>query len=162
MDKLLKYMRYLLAHKYHVYTAGRALKVPLRQLIIHDWSKFLPNEFFPYAEHFYGVDRGEASRKSSASFRQAWLYHVHKNPHHWNHWVIINNEGKPFTYIIPEKYLREMVADWLGANMSIRGYYGYVEWLEANKNKIVMHPESRIALDELLKEADGWLKSLNH
>ena len=31
-------------------------KAPIWLLIIHDWSKFLPDEFFPYAQYFYGED----------------------------------------------------------------------------------------------------------
>ena len=39
---------------------------------------------------------------------KAWLLHIHRNPHHWQYWVLINDnpeEGEnliemPYNYII--------------------------------------------------------------
>ncbi|MFR1480703.1 MAG: DUF5662 family protein [Hydrogeniiclostridium mannosilyticum] len=26
------------------------------------------------------------------AFQRAWLLHIHRNPHHWQHWVLINDD----------------------------------------------------------------------
>lgn len=50
-----KYFKYIIRHKYYVFIAGLKTKAPIHRLILHDWSKFLPNEFIPYARYFNGT-----------------------------------------------------------------------------------------------------------
>jgi hypothetical protein len=45
MQPHLRYLAYVLRHKWHVLIACRGLHVPLWQAIIHDWTKFLPCEW---------------------------------------------------------------------------------------------------------------------
>jgi hypothetical protein len=52
-----QYLRYVLRHKWYVFLACRQLGVPLIQSVIHDWSKFLPCEWFPYVRYFYGLPK---------------------------------------------------------------------------------------------------------
>lgn len=141
-----------------MFRAGLVMKAPLWNLIIHDWSKFTPAEWFAYTEHFYGKDRGTPFRPHSSDFRIAWLHHIHLNPHHWNHWVEIGNRGKVIAYEMPEKYAREMIADWLGAERGISGTWDYRKWWDVNKDKVVLHPKTRDLVLQLLGEADQWLK----
>lgn len=53
MSKHLSYLSYVLGHKWHVFIECCKLGVPWLG-IIHDWSKFLPSEWFPYVNWFYG------------------------------------------------------------------------------------------------------------
>lgn len=46
-------LKSLLLHKWYVLLAGRIIGVSLWRLIIHDWSKFSPTEFFRYARYKY-------------------------------------------------------------------------------------------------------------
>lgn len=61
MIKYLKYLRYLLRHKWYV-----GIECFKRGLywrgIIHDMSKFRPAEFIPYTNFFYGKGRGTRQR----------------------------------------------------------------------------------------------------
>jgi hypothetical protein len=86
----LKYLSYVLRHKWFVLRAGLELGVPLWQLLVHDWSKFLPSEWFPYVDYFYGE-----RPRSTDRFNQAWLSHQRRNPHHWQYWVLLNDDPKP-------------------------------------------------------------------
>lgn len=52
-----KYLKYVVRHKWYVFLACRQLGVPLWQSIIHDWTKFLPREWFPYVRYFYGMPK---------------------------------------------------------------------------------------------------------
>lgn len=66
MQKHWRYLKYVIRHKWFVLLAGLTLGVPLRQLLVHDWSKFLPCEWFPYASFFYGQpDIGDVVEISS-------------------------------------------------------------------------------------------------
>lgn len=58
MIKHWSYLKYVIRHKWFVFLAGLDRGVPLWQLLIHNWSKFLPWEWMPYAEWFNGLDGG--------------------------------------------------------------------------------------------------------
>ncbi|MCQ4833255.1 DUF5662 family protein, partial [Hungatella sp. SL.1.14] len=51
----------------------------------HDQSKKEPDEYGPYDIYFYG---GNRSYGVVEDFRKAWLLHIHRNPHHWQYWVL--------------------------------------------------------------------------
>lgn len=52
--------------------------------------------------------------------------------------------------LMPEKYLREMIADWIGAGRA-QGHGDDVEgWYAKNKENMVLHPETRARLEDLL------------
>ena len=50
--KLLKYLKYVIKHKWYTFVECCRLGIPWLG-IIHDLSKFLPSELFTYAEWFY-------------------------------------------------------------------------------------------------------------
>jgi hypothetical protein len=50
---------------------------------------------------------------------------------------------------IPEKYIREMVADWT-AQAIVKGEKSTIPWYEVNKTRIVLHEETRAKLEEIL------------
>ena len=56
MSAHLRYLSYVLRHKWFVLQAGLLQKAPLWRLVIHDWSKFLPAEWGPYVANFYGPE----------------------------------------------------------------------------------------------------------
>jgi hypothetical protein len=138
-----RYLRTVIKHKYYVFIAGFKFGVPLYRLIIHDWSKFLPSEWFPY------VDKFERSNDSLA-FEIAWLKHKHRNPHHWEYWV--DNEGD--CYLPPPSYLREMVADWMAAGKAYEGEWPTENnwvWYTNNQHKIRLKGAARVYVEELMK-----------
>jgi hypothetical protein len=99
-----------------VFQAGRRLGVPLWQFIVHDWQKFLPWEAWHYGRPL----RGDQS--DPAAFARAWLHHQNTAPHHWEYWiprtghsVVIGRSMDSVPLPMPERFVREMVADWLGA-----------------------------------------------
>src|SRR5947207_278928 len=102
------YLRYVTRHKWFVFVACWQLGIPWRGLI-HDWSKFLPCEWFPYVAKFHGGPhrswatihgdernsyRYEWTQEGvDEAFDGAWLHHQHVNKHHWQHWVLRNDDG---------------------------------------------------------------------
>lgn len=149
MNKHLKYLNYLIRHKYFVFVAGLQLKVSLWRLIIHDWSKFLPCEWIPYVANFYG-DRVD-KEKYGISFDYSWLHHIHWNKHHFQHWTLIEDSGAIKPLRMPEKYVREMASDWLGAGRAITGKWEAWDYYQKNKDNTLLHPETRKLFESLLK-----------
>jgi Family of unknown function (DUF5662) len=151
MSKNLNYLNYLIRHKWFVLTAGLKTHAPLWRLIIHDWSKFMPCEWKPYAEYFYGTKPANETHKQwlKDRFDDAWLHHQHFNPHHWQHWIL-RNDGTTRALYMPVKFVKEMVADWMGAGRAITGKWEALQWYIKNKDKIVLHISTRQLVERLL------------
>lgn len=155
----LRHLQYLLRHKWYVFRAGLRLKVPVWQLIIHDLSKFRPNEWVPYTNHFFpkpGSADWSNGREAItyAAFEMAQVRHFIRNPHHWQHWCewdIVCGYIKPKP--MPEYYIREMIADWEGAGRAKNGP-GVVDWYASHKGDLVLHPETRLKVEELLASSN--------
>ncbi len=152
--KHLRYVRYLIAHKWGVFRAGLRLKVPLWRLIIHDWSKLMPCEWFPYANHFFrGDPRKDRMHEpgDAEAFDRAWLHHLHLNPHHWQHWVPAGADPLKMPY----HFVCEMVADWIGAGYAQGFKFGdrmsVMEWYAKTKDRMQLHPTTRAVVENLLR-----------
>ena len=87
-----KYDKYLENHRQAVKKAYQwiAAYIPeltdveaTRNIEFHDMSKNTPDEYKPYDDYFYG----EQTPAVIEAFNRAWLMHIHRNPHHWQHWV---------------------------------------------------------------------------
>jgi hypothetical protein len=46
-----------------------------------------------------------------ADFDRAWLRHLHRNKHHPQHWVLIEDSGAIVCLPMPYIYILEMIAD---------------------------------------------------
>lgn len=162
MKAHIRYLKYVLRHKWFVFKAGIKLGVPLWQLIIHDWSKFLPSEWMPYVRKFYGgkyPDRVPSDFEPYAltqgrvdyQFNVAWNHHQKRNPHHWQYWILREDDGNTIALPIPTNYALEMLADWVGAGIAITGRNEVREWYAKNKGKIVLEISTRKFIEEKLK-----------
>jgi len=176
MVKHWQYLNYVLRHKWFVFLAGLKTGAPLWRLIIHDWSKFLPREWKPYVDYFYGDkdkiqfdDWSKATTKyghadgapygawAKERFNIAWNIHQNRNPHHWQYWVLIqdNDEPRYFPVGMPDKFIKEMVADWAGAGRAITGKWEVSEWYMKNRLKMIMRGEDHNKVEELLAKHFG-------
>ncbi|MCC7572207.1 MAG: hypothetical protein KO464_02315 [Candidatus Methanofastidiosum sp.] len=148
-----KYLLYLLRHKYYVFVECCKAGIPWRGFT-HDFSKFLPSEFFPYMKHFYirknkviaGGYIKQADTVQDPAFDKAWQLHIKRNPHHWQYWVTTSEQGvarTPKVSPMPDCYWKEMIADWRGAGRA-QGYGdNTLEWYEKHKDSMLLHPETR-------------------
>ena len=109
------YLLYVLRHKRFVYQEGRKLHLSRLRLLLHDWDKFLPGMFISYAKTFYNP-QGEKCYQPHEKFMYYWLKHIHRNKHHWQHWVLQKDDGG--IYVEDSASVAdvlEMLADWRGA-----------------------------------------------
>ena len=116
-------------------------------VINHDKSKYGEEEYEPYLEYFYGD-------KDEDAFNVAWNHHQKNNPHHWQYWLLREDEGKDIALDIPDKYILEMLCDWNSfvlKNMD----YTIMDWYTENKKKIVLSSETKKKLESYIKLFDG-------
>jgi hypothetical protein len=145
-DRLTQYLAYLERHRRFVLEEAVTLGVADRGLR-HDLSKYEPDEFDAYAAYFYGDWRNEPTwvqEEVRQHFDRAWLLHQKRNEHHWQYWVLREDDGATKALLIPEPALREMLADWRGAGRAILGDKAdTAAWYAKNRERIILHPESR-------------------
>lgn len=166
MRKHWEYFKYVVRHKWFVFVAGLKVGAPLWRLIIHDWSKFLPSEWIPYANYFYGKHFSipkpppsdffvpwpinDSKEYWKEKFDAAWNYHQKRNKHHWQYWVLALDDGTTRVLDMPDKYIAEMVADWAGAGKAIHGAWEVKQWYNKNKFKMALHQRVKEQVEVLL------------
>lgn len=161
--KYLEYTGYILRHKYFVFTECVRLARKRRILhairliwrgIKHDFSKFYPSEFFPYAERFNGAGKGiwddnALPQEVRVAFYKAWLYHQRNNDHHWQSWLLRLDSGDLISLPMPAIVVDEMIADWRGAGKAI-GKPDTKAWYLSNKNNIILNEQARQIVEKEL------------
>ena len=161
MKSEFQYWSYVLRHKWFVMVAGHRLwKIGVRargmfwRLLVHDLSKFRRGEWLAYRRHFYEdweIVSTPTSESVKRDFDRAWLKHQHRNPHHWQHWILREDDGDVKALRMPYRCVVEMVADWMGAGRAITGRWGAEDWYHANRGKMDLHPHTREEVEWMLE-----------
>lgn len=157
-----QYDKYLSTHIANVKKGYEWIKENLPELIaadkitdydlligIHDFSKTDVAEYGPYDAYFYGEEK---TPNVIEDFNKAWLMHIHRNPHHWQHWVLINddpNEGE-IIIEIPYHFIIEMICDWWSFSWSKGNLEEIFNWYESRKEYIKLHNNTRAIVEEIL------------
>lgn len=123
----------------------------------HDKSKFTSHEYDPYDEYFYG----KKTKEVMSNFNYAWLHHIHNNKHHWQYWVLINDDPEEGTIAldIPYKYVLEMIADWWSFSWKSGDLYEIFDWYDSHKTYMILSKNTREAVEEILAEMKEKLDS---
>jgi hypothetical protein len=140
----LRFLWSLIRHKWFVLQAGIILRIPLWRLLLHDLSKFSPSEFGPYARNFQGDYSKSPNDRERISFEFtfAWLHHENRNLHHWGYWIPRAGKSANIPLPMPETYVREMIADCLGASRGYTGSWDIAIWLNRHGPKWKIHDET--------------------
>lgn len=124
--------------------------------IEHDESKFNWDEYFAYDDYFYGNNRSTSVVKD---FQRAWLLHIHRNPHHWQYWVLINDdpsEGE-IALEMPYNYIVEMICDWWSFSWEKGRLSEIFSWYDEHSAYIKLAPKTREIVEDILWEIRGRL-----
>jgi hypothetical protein len=157
----IKYLNYVIRHKWYVFLECCKAGI-IWQGITHDLSKLLPSEFIPYANYFYGDKKPKRQEMGyykptdtgDLAFDFAWLLHQKRNKHHWQWWVLPEDDGGTKVLDMPLKYRKEMLCDWRGAGRA-QGYGdNTVEWYKKNKYKMQLHENTRNWIENIIKVGD--------
>lgn len=116
----------------------------------HDKSKDLPDEYTPYALYFYGSDEERAGVEDA--FNVAWLLHQDRNPHHWQHWVLINDEPEAgFVALeMPIPYVIEMLCDWMSFGVKTGDISEVICFYRKHKDYMLLHKNTRKLVETIL------------
>lgn len=168
----LAYNQYLDQHTRNVRNAYDWLKMYLPRVVedvtpeaewvitkCHDDSKYLKEEYDAYDEFFYGRVKSAEVKKN---FNYAWLNHIHNNPHHWQYWVLINDEAEEGTVILDMhyQYIIEMICDWWSFSWSTGNLYEIFDWYEKHKKTMKLSDRTRETVEFILGMIEGKLDEL--
>lgn len=137
------------------------------QMKFHDNSKDTLDEYDAYDRYFYG--NGGHDTEVKKEFNLAWLKHIHRNPHHWQHWVLIHDDpdkGKQIEPLdMPDNCILEMICDWWAFNWKKRDEESedtgsdpdqealneIFDWYDEHKDGILLSNETRRKVERLLE-----------
>ena len=167
-----QYDQYLAKHKENVKNGFEWIQNNLPNLIegipnvgwhtcfAHDQSKSEPDEYAAYDAYFYGGNRSFAVVQE---YQKAWLLHIHRNPHHWQHWVLINDDPKEGEIIIemPYIYIIEMICDWWAFSWAKGNLQEIFKWYDEHKNYMKLHPNTRKRVEGILNDIKEKLNEVD-
>lgn len=156
-----EYDQYLAKHKQNVRQGYYWLKQNLPEIFeegniyeygiceFHDKYKSDIEEYIAYDQYFYG---GIKTHNVINAFNKAWLRHIHYNPHHWQHWVLINDEPENGEIILdmPYGYIIEMICDWWSFSWKSGDLYGIFNWYDERKEYIKLSDKTRKTVEDIL------------
>lgn len=127
----------------------RGLIDAVDNIVDHDKSKNEPDEYFAYDRYFYGNNR---SYQVCQDFNYAWLQHIHRNPHHWQHFVLLCDDPKEGEIILdmPLNYIIEMVCDWWAFSWAKGDLTEIFKWYDERKDYIKLSDKTRKTVESIL------------
>ena len=121
------------------------------QIYCHDDSKSESDEYHAYDTYFYS---GSKTSDVVQEFNKAWLTHIHRNPHHWQYWILINDNPKEGEIILdmPFNYIIEMICDWWAFSWAKGNLYEIFGWYEERKDYIKLSEHTRQTVEKILND----------
>ena len=114
------------------------------QIMLHDDSKWGDEEYTAYDEYFYG------EKENQDDFNYAWLHHIHNNPHHWQYWVLINDDEGTIGLDIPYNYIMEMILDWWSFSWKTGNLHEIFNWYADHEKTMILSENTRIIVNVIL------------
>lgn len=127
-----------------------------RQGLLHDLSKYSPEEFLTGVRYYQGNRSPNAAEKEAVGYSKAWLHHKGRNKHHFEYWIdfSVRKEEGLIGNKMPLNYVIEMVMDRIAASKIYKGkdYTDAAPWEYYSRTSpyIVIHPDTRALLEKLL------------
>lgn len=117
----------------------------------HDESKFSVYEWNAYLQHYYPVGEvsEEEQKKQDKEFQEAWLHHQHVNPHHWQYWVLRNDEDGRKVLDMPVEEVINMLCDW-NSFTAKEPENSPRRWYDTHSHEMLMSKQTRELIDEFI------------
>lgn len=117
----------------------------------HDLSKYSPDEYSAYLNHFYPHESCTLSKTEvQTAYDLAWLHHQKTNPHHWQYWVLLRDEGKLEALDMPIEYIIEMACDWHSFSATYPESTAY-HWYSTEGSKMTLSKATKATLTTILE-----------
>ena len=110
-------------------------------------------------EHCANVRKGFYWIKRSLPEVLIDQYHIHQNPHHWQHWVHLTDDGRPSVIALdmPYEYIIEMICDWWSFSWKSGDVFEIFDWYEKNKKIMKLSKRTRDTVEDILDKLEKKL-----
>ena len=125
----MRYFSYVIKHRRYIRKISKTMWM-YRKVLFHDLSKFHPAEYKYYMRFFSLWDKN-----IEKEFNVAWNRHQNINKHHYQYWVLIEDNGSMIVLDMPERYIKEMLCD--------RRAVWY--WFSINKEEFLTDPRKEVS-----------------
>jgi hypothetical protein len=96
----------------HCFRAGLYI-----QGLMHDLSKFSPEEFLISCEMYQGTRSPNEAEREAFGYSSSWMHHKGRNKHHFEFWYDYEMATKKLVPIdMPDRYIKEMFCDRVAAS----------------------------------------------
>ena len=126
------------------------------QGLMHDLSKYTPEEFRTGVLYYQGNRSPNAAEKEAVGYSRAWLHHKGRNKHHYEYWIdLTSDRSKGLQGMkMPVRYVVEMFIDRVAAS-KVYAKDAYtdshaLEYYKKTRKYMTIHPDSRKLLEHLL------------
>ncbi len=147
--------------RHHNLVMGYCFRAGLyRQGLLHDLSKYSPEEFLVGAKYYQGTRSPNNAEREDTGVSTAWLHHKGRNKHHYEYWIDYSgdmNDGRVLAGIkMPRRYVAEMIFDRVSASRVYKGDVytdrSPLEYFLASKEKCwFIHPVTKRQMEFLLR-----------
>lgn len=140
---------------------GQELALTQQICFNHDYSKNNEDEYNPYDAYFYGKNR---SYQVIQDYEYAWLLHIHRNPHHWQYWILNHDDPDEAETIMdmPENYILEMICDWWSFSWRSENLYEIFDWYDKNGPYMKLSRKTRKSVEFILENIRKVLDELDN
>lgn len=145
-------------HKWLVFEACARCGIPWQGLV-HDLSKFSPDEFLVGINYYQGNRSPNAAERHDKGFSRGWIHHKGRNKHHYEYWLDVTKAemARCMAAPSPRAIWVEMLCDRIAASKVYeKEHYTDASPLEYYKRElssgnIEIHPDSAAFLLVLLE-----------
>lgn len=88
------------------------------------------------------------------AFELAWLRHQHRHDHHWQWWILREDNGGSHCLPMLPAARTEMLCDWIGAGRA-QGAGLVGDWWAENKHKMQLHQDTKRWIENEIEDS-GW------
>lgn len=122
-------------------------------ILLHDDTRTVDDEYYAYYDYFYNRDKkGKCKNKyAEQNFRIAKLAHYHRNPDHWQHWILYD-KGLAIPLDMPYIYIVEMICNWWSYSWIEGDLWSIFDWYEENRKKMKLSKRTRDQVEDILEK----------
>ena len=153
-NNMKNHLRTVLRHRHEVMKNCFRAGIPLQGLL-HDLSKFSPEEFLNGVKYFQGTRSPHEGERDAYGFSYGWMHHKGRNKHHFEYWTDYDPVTRKMSPVkMPVKYVKEMFCDRVAASkIYMKDKYNdgsALAYFMKGKGTRMIHPETSDLIEKLL------------
>lgn len=116
----------------------------------HDESKYWEAEWEGYLDHFY-EGSGKSQKEIDMNFKYAWLHHQHNNPHHWQYWLLKEDDSDDIEALdMPLEQVICMLCDWHSFRY-VDDSITTEQWYKDNRSNMILSENTERLIEQYIK-----------